>query len=185
MTATHHGKQVLDDGVDRLELLVKVAGQLGRALVRRSVTVAKRRSAAGEQETETDGDLRHARPAAVGHANGWSKTRAGSKRGPGSRDASRDNEHEDEEHPHAYTCAETAEMLVIDVILRGIRVSDAAAHLLIPALGRDHLAPDLLWNGATRDELRESLRAEDDLVALMHLNQNRNHLYMRELRDAL
>eukprot|EP00302_Diacronema_sp_CCMP2436_P020083 CAMPEP_0179963300 /NCGR_PEP_ID=MMETSP0983-20121128/30698_1 /TAXON_ID=483367 /ORGANISM="non described non described, Strain CCMP 2436" /LENGTH=58 /DNA_ID=CAMNT_0021875903 /DNA_START=116 /DNA_END=289 /DNA_ORIENTATION=- len=33
----HCGEQVLDDGVDRLELLLKVAGQLGRALVRRSV----------------------------------------------------------------------------------------------------------------------------------------------------
>jgi len=52
-----HGKQVLDDGVDRLELLLKIAEQLGRALVRRSVAVAQRRGAAGEQETETDGDL--------------------------------------------------------------------------------------------------------------------------------
>jgi len=52
-----HGKQVLDDGVDRLELLLKIAEQLGRALVRRSVAVAQRRGAAGEQETKTDGDL--------------------------------------------------------------------------------------------------------------------------------
>ncbi|KAJ1629910.1 hypothetical protein T492DRAFT_1007754 [Pavlovales sp. CCMP2436] len=44
----HCGKQVLGDGVDRFELLLKVAGQLGRAMVRRSNAAAQRRGAASD-----------------------------------------------------------------------------------------------------------------------------------------
>ncbi|KAJ1618597.1 hypothetical protein T492DRAFT_916710 [Pavlovales sp. CCMP2436] len=74
-----------------------------------------------------------------------------------------------EHHRGTPTRAEMAEMLVIDVILRGIRVSDAAAHLLIPV----STAYNIL------------MRFDDDIVALMRLSQNRNHLYMRELRLAV
>ncbi|KAJ1623169.1 hypothetical protein T492DRAFT_884003 [Pavlovales sp. CCMP2436] len=72
------------------------ATHLGRALVRRSIAVAQRRGAAGEQETETDDDLalsararseQHARSAAAHSAH---------------HALSRDDEREDEEHQHAY-----------------------------------------------------------------------------------
>jgi len=43
-----HHRHVLDDGVDQLELLLKAAEQLGRALVRRSVAAAQQRGAADE-----------------------------------------------------------------------------------------------------------------------------------------
>mmetsp|Transcript_37139 Transcript_37139/g.92018 ORF Transcript_37139/g.92018 Transcript_37139/m.92018 type:complete len:81 (-) Transcript_37139:485-727(-) len=80
-------------------------------------------------------------------------------------------------------------MLVIDVILRGIRVSDAAAHLLIPVSTAYDILRRFDVTGRVVSDVHTggvaASYSEDDLVALMRLSQNRNHLYMRELRDAL
>ncbi|KAJ1623193.1 hypothetical protein T492DRAFT_1056886, partial [Pavlovales sp. CCMP2436] len=94
-----------------------------------------------------------------------------------------------EHHRGTPTRAKTAEMLVIDVILRGFHVSDAAAHLLIPV----STASDILRRFDVTGRVVSNVHtfgvaasySVDDLVALMRLSQNRNHLYMRELRDAL
>ncbi|KAJ1620963.1 hypothetical protein T492DRAFT_1073885 [Pavlovales sp. CCMP2436] len=94
-----------------------------------------------------------------------------------------------EHHWGTPTRAETAEMLVIDVILRGIRVLDAAAHLLIPvSTAYDILRRFDVTGRVVSDVHTGGVAAsyyEDNLVALMRLSQNCNHLYMRELRDAL
>ncbi|KAJ1619290.1 hypothetical protein T492DRAFT_890568 [Pavlovales sp. CCMP2436] len=91
--------------------------------------------------------------------------------------------------PRGHTTCAHVDMQVIDVILRGIRVSDAAAHLLIPiSTAYDILRRFDVTGRAVLDVHTGGVAAsysEDDLVALMRLSQNRNHLYMRELRDAL
>ncbi|KAJ1623229.1 hypothetical protein T492DRAFT_1056733, partial [Pavlovales sp. CCMP2436] len=97
--------------------------------------------------------------------------------------------HTTSEHRGTPTRAETAEMLVIDVILHGIRVSDAAAHLLIPVSTAYDIPRRFNVTGRVVSDVHTggvaASYSEDDLVALMRLSQNRNHLYMRELRDAL
>jgi transposase len=81
------------------------------------------------------------------------------------------------------------ELLVVDVILRGHRVCDAAEYFLIPVSTAYDIVAHFVKTGRAgpleRAHGPAACYTKRELVALQRLSERENHLYLGKLRVAL